>query len=694
MAVETISSTQFNNFVAFATDKTTGDKSVATLGAKDANGGFHISATTVDRVGKLRRGDSAKMDNDAVRTAFRDSVFAMFGGESRVPESVKKAMLMDDYGKGKPLTARRIMTVKNAVDAATAEFDAAVREAKANFARSPAYSSLTPAEQAKGEELASTVVKMCLSDKAALGVAVKNIGDLLTDGARRLRSDASVKGKASGLLANSAEIRVCANGDSLLLNAGKMFLMDLNGKSLPPGTIASIMRSVDKLDTSAVEKFASHPGAFEMDVAIKSMRLIGREAVANAGAFKLGLGSDELDACRSFAVSLTVAKCGSSAVKKMQKALMSDTAQQLKSLYDSVSVDEQFDKTGLSLARVEATKAEAATQMKMLDALKFTADILCGIDVKDSGPVDFYKGEINRGALHADEIVADFVAESKDQVEKDRSAYMSSVVKGSGTGAELLRGVYGDYIGPEPFCPTDKVGSKTGFVAKAMMNMSICGECRTLALGGQSMFERDVARQTVKLSDGTVLSKDFATARDQLARFVTGDPQATYGGITDRVTKNKVHIAMSLLTQETLKAAYDGHATALDPKGNACAFVVTDDPSQERREMHLDLTDSGGFELVLDGSKQIQTVTTWKGSAQVGPGSVVNASLTFGIPGRELDRLANQDFSTFDDTEAMRTLSDRNGTKNVERAAEKLGAGFVFTQSTITCNVKNNSTIN
>jgi hypothetical protein len=38
----------------------------------------------------------------------------MFGSESRIPENVRKAMLLEDYGQGKPLTARRIMAVKQA----------------------------------------------------------------------------------------------------------------------------------------------------------------------------------------------------------------------------------------------------------------------------------------------------------------------------------------------------------------------------------------------------------------------------------------------------------------------------------------------------------------------------------------------------------------------------------------------------
>ena len=41
----------------------------------------------------------------------------MFGGEDKIPAGVRDAMKLQDYGKGKPLTARRILAVKNAIDA-------------------------------------------------------------------------------------------------------------------------------------------------------------------------------------------------------------------------------------------------------------------------------------------------------------------------------------------------------------------------------------------------------------------------------------------------------------------------------------------------------------------------------------------------------------------------------------------------
>jgi hypothetical protein len=49
------------------------------------------------------------------RSLFRQAIRDMFGGENGIPQSVKDAMLLKDYDKGKPLTARRIMAVTRAI---------------------------------------------------------------------------------------------------------------------------------------------------------------------------------------------------------------------------------------------------------------------------------------------------------------------------------------------------------------------------------------------------------------------------------------------------------------------------------------------------------------------------------------------------------------------------------------------------
>ena len=118
----------FRAFADFAKIMTTGqgdENSIARLdtGVNIAEGslaGRTITASTTDSIRgifKWFRSADDKAANNEVRKLFKDAIIDMFGGESKIPESVKKAMVLADYDKGKPLTARRILAVKAAIDA-------------------------------------------------------------------------------------------------------------------------------------------------------------------------------------------------------------------------------------------------------------------------------------------------------------------------------------------------------------------------------------------------------------------------------------------------------------------------------------------------------------------------------------------------------------------------------------------------
>ena len=88
--------------------------------AEGALAGRTITASDTDSVRgmfKWFRSADDKAANNEVRKIFKDAIIDMFGGESKIPEAVKKAMVLADYDKGKPLTARRILAVKAAIDA-------------------------------------------------------------------------------------------------------------------------------------------------------------------------------------------------------------------------------------------------------------------------------------------------------------------------------------------------------------------------------------------------------------------------------------------------------------------------------------------------------------------------------------------------------------------------------------------------
>ena len=111
----------FKSFVDFAQErisanrgKDVADAHVNQLGNRKV---LAVTRSQTDEVHKWLRTHDEYDVNDRTRSLFKAAIANMFGGEDRIPDSVKTAMLMDDYNCGKPLTARRIMAVKAAIDA-------------------------------------------------------------------------------------------------------------------------------------------------------------------------------------------------------------------------------------------------------------------------------------------------------------------------------------------------------------------------------------------------------------------------------------------------------------------------------------------------------------------------------------------------------------------------------------------------
>ena len=122
----------FKAFTVFATKSLEAGKSKAIARTDGPIGilGRTITAAKGDWVGiGVGRLSSLKDANNAARTMFRKAISDMFGGEKNIPPEVINAMKLADYGKGKPLTARRILAVKDAIDASGVAKERAIAEA-------------------------------------------------------------------------------------------------------------------------------------------------------------------------------------------------------------------------------------------------------------------------------------------------------------------------------------------------------------------------------------------------------------------------------------------------------------------------------------------------------------------------------------------------------------------------------------
>ena len=111
----------FNQFVNWAQSKTDENATALAQNAIGQKGpALTVSEHAGDKIGVagwFKRTSAMQRENNTTRAIFKNAVIDMFGGLSKIPESVRKAMELDNFnGGGKPLSARRIMLVKTAID--------------------------------------------------------------------------------------------------------------------------------------------------------------------------------------------------------------------------------------------------------------------------------------------------------------------------------------------------------------------------------------------------------------------------------------------------------------------------------------------------------------------------------------------------------------------------------------------------
>ena len=693
-------SVHFQSFVDFAQQRFDAGDKTAVISATvtkplDGRKILSVDQSKTDSVHKWTRGFDEWTVNDRTRALFRQSVAKLFGGESKIPESVKKAMLLADYDQGKPLTARRILAVKAAIDPFIANFDEKLAAARSGATH--AYNKVNEDDEDRGpgeaiitkahmDGLVETAMKAVGEDRDALDVlAGRGVMDgLLLRADAQLRSPADVAKKAKAILANVAELKRAANGNPSVLAAGKIFLAQLGGKSAPAGVIAAMVRDALAADVSALKRLSASSSGRSIHKALNQFVTTQVRIAEVSGAHEAMEGPDEKAAARDFVGLLLLAKCGASGIRRIQAAMHSENARKLCAIYTLI-VAKNIDKEGLSNAVVEQTAIMGVRWRSNLGQLKIAADSLMGVPDDQIQAIDEFEDDFDYEEFGAGRIVGDILEAGKAEARRIHDEFIRTEVDGDSEGANALRQVYHHRIGPEAYQPREMINGTSRQNVYAMINWNIATKCRKIAGGdwAHTTFAKDLPRMAGSLKlGGVVLSGDFETARDQIASFVTKGAKATYGALSD-AEKGKAHLVMGLLSQDTGKAAFDGQLQSLDPKNARSPVVTTSDQEADTRDITLTIGDDGRLQMQFDGLQHLQVIMTDPGTGKsvttmVGEGSQIEAHLSLTIEANEFDRLASLDYTKFDDTRANEIMADKNAENKLPEVEKSFAQEFRF----------------
>ena len=459
----------FKAFTDFATQAKSGSTIAQVGGTGPLAGRTIVAKTSFDFIGNVGRRQESRDVNNAVRDLFKQAIEDMFGGVDKIPASVKDAMKLEDFGKGKPLTARRILAVKTAVDQVAAKTSNCIAESKAHF-------EYTKEGKEEGDKRIDTAFASCNGNADAMDIVKANIRPLTVNTQSSLRPEADVQKKVGRLLDNLNELKEVSKNNPAIYAAGKKMLEE-SGVSLPKGMIAKLVQTANDAPLKAFGKLSGGSSVMDIHKAVMQMHKTIKTAMISSGAEKLD-GADEKMGARDFVAAALLSRCGKGGLANIRKALDSQNASALNEYYS-------FSDAGRN-GLVENPSDDLKEGIKVVGRIGLTylekLDNAVNDNLRELNPgaheesrVKKFEGEFDIDDFGGDELVDDTVSIANDINDELVQNFVDATVQGSGKGSEAIKNVIRTKLDGSND-PGEKLGKRLSANANAMMNWSIGGE--------------------------------------------------------------------------------------------------------------------------------------------------------------------------------------------------------------------------
>ena len=207
-------------------------------------------------------------------------------------------------------------------------------EAKA-LAAAPRIAQLLPGKDAAAAEaLVKDALAHCGDDFVLKDIVSQTMPGLCITGEAKVRTLDQIKAKIDALRANLDEVRRAANGNQAVEDAGAWFLSGMNGKSLPAGLAARIIKAASAEKAGSFAKLSADSTPQQIAQAIADMNTAVDNTLRNAYVTDHFEGAEEMDPAREFAFSLLVANFSKAQLQAASAALRSETTAKMLAIMD------------------------------------------------------------------------------------------------------------------------------------------------------------------------------------------------------------------------------------------------------------------------------------------------------------------------------------------------------------------------
>lgn len=643
-----------------------------------------------DSVGKFKRSEALQRENDITRKLFRQSIIDLFGGVDKIPQSVKDAMKLKDYGQGKPLTVRRIMAVKAAVDVYLERANLALERAKARATEEDLYNErmnvpVDAQTRARIDKLLTVAVNTTVSDQDALNLVIDiGKGIIQRSGDETLRTEEQVRERAAGILANVIELKEVAKGNQAIINAGIDLLKVLKGKSLPLGVIRTIVQTTMKQSIGAIKALSPRSSGIKLHKAVMQLFDNSYKAAEAAKTFSALKENDEKNNVESFCIQLMLARIGETTANGI-KTLLENKGLLLTTFYSKISEGEVIDTEDIAQGIKEYMEYQTGEFGGTLSRFYTLVQARLGIPDNDIQFFMEYIDDLDYNAIDGQLIAQDVLEHAEELERKERDAYLKAMVSGEGRGADMVRGAFDKALPPKVYKPFMEFKNEMGANIRGIVNRNICQ--KNIPNPEYSRFKLDfftLKHFDVVMPDGSKLERGEAT-KDKLAAFITNGTKNTYAAL-DEHERKKFNVLISFLNKDTLEAGELGVRLTMDPNGrNEETFTAEGDLTKKQFKLSFENNNTCLF-IKCETERKLSQLDVKNNdgkneNANVKPGSKLEVRYEVMIPIAELDRLANVDFRKYVDEDAQQKLNAPDIRKPYQNSRKLLGENFAFGQT-------------